>query len=125
MRTQESTISKFSDAAEPLASFACVLPDKVLWTLSTTLPCLDQRQSSLPSTDFHPYEQHRQYLADHPALTELLHDLLTNCMVNKPEDPFQFCRDYFYGLSASILTSLPPSFHPLMPCRELKCVRHC
>jgi len=43
-------------------------------------------------------EQHRAYLAAHPELTQLLHDLLCNCLVNKPEDPFHFCREYFYGL---------------------------
>ena len=30
-------------------------------------------------------------MADHPELTELLHDWLTNCLVNKPDDCYQVC----------------------------------
>ena len=41
--------------------------------------------------------QHREYLAKHPAFTELMHDLLTNVLVNKPDDCFQFCQEYFQG----------------------------
>ena len=41
--------------------------------------------------------QHREYLAKHPAFTELMHDLLTNVLVNKPDDCFQFCQEYFPG----------------------------
>jgi hypothetical protein len=37
-------------------------------------------------------EQHRNYLAKHPALTQLMHDLLTNVLVNKPDDCYQFCQ---------------------------------
>jgi hypothetical protein len=37
-------------------------------------------------------EQHRAYLAKHPALTELMHDFLTNVLVNKPDDCYQFCQ---------------------------------
>ena len=33
-----------------------------------------------------------RYLAKHPALTELMHDFLTNVLVNKPDDCFQFCQ---------------------------------
>ncbi|KAJ1487940.1 hypothetical protein T484DRAFT_1784768 [Baffinella frigidus] len=40
---------------------------------------------------------HREYVANHPELTELLHDWLTNCLVNKPDDCYQFCREYFQG----------------------------
>ena len=36
--------------------------------------------------------QHREYLARHPALTELMHDFLTNVLVNKPDDCYQFCQ---------------------------------
>jgi hypothetical protein len=36
--------------------------------------------------------QHRDYLAKHPALTELMHDFLTNVLVNKPDDCYQFCQ---------------------------------
>jgi hypothetical protein len=28
-------------------------------------------------------EQHRKYLEQHPELTQLLHDFVTNCLVNK------------------------------------------
>jgi len=42
-------------------------------------------------------EQHRAYLAKHPALTELMHDFLTNVLVNKPDDCYQFCQEYFAG----------------------------
>jgi len=43
-------------------------------------------------------DDHRKYLDEHPAMTQLLHDFLTDCLVNKPEDPFLFCNEYFYGL---------------------------
>ena len=33
-----------------------------------------------------------RYLAKHPALTELMHDFLTNVLVNKPDDCYQFCQ---------------------------------
>jgi hypothetical protein len=36
--------------------------------------------------------QHREYLVKHPALTELMHDFLTNVLVNKPDDCYQFCQ---------------------------------
>ena len=36
-------------------------------------------------------------MANHPELTELLHDWLTNCMLNKPADCYQFCSEYFHG----------------------------
>mmetsp|Transcript_10785 Transcript_10785/g.25850 ORF Transcript_10785/g.25850 Transcript_10785/m.25850 type:complete len:339 (+) Transcript_10785:149-1165(+) len=39
----------------------------------------------------------REYLAANPQLTQLLHDFLTNCLVNKPDDCFQFCNEYFEG----------------------------
>jgi len=39
--------------------------------------------------------QYRKYLADHPELSQLMHDFLVNVLVNKPEDCFQFCNEYF------------------------------
>eukprot|EP00290_Baffinella_frigidus_P043770 CAMPEP_0180296022 /NCGR_PEP_ID=MMETSP0988-20121125/19368_1 /TAXON_ID=697907 /ORGANISM="non described non described, Strain CCMP2293" /LENGTH=344 /DNA_ID=CAMNT_0022273755 /DNA_START=63 /DNA_END=1094 /DNA_ORIENTATION=+ len=54
-------------------------------------------QSNIVSRTKELSAKHREYVANHPELTELLHDWLTNCLVNKPDDCYQFCREYFQG----------------------------
>lgn len=59
---------------------------------SAALDALDGVQAAILARSTQLSLQHREYLAKHPALTELMHDFLTNVLVNKPDDCYQFCQ---------------------------------
>ena len=46
-----------------------------------------------------------QYIAGHPEVTSLLHDLVTSCLVSKPADVFAHASAHFVGSTVPMLAA--------------------
>mmetsp|Transcript_32769 Transcript_32769/g.74860 ORF Transcript_32769/g.74860 Transcript_32769/m.74860 type:complete len:601 (-) Transcript_32769:148-1950(-) len=67
-----------------------------------TLPSLDELSpEDRASSETRMAElrvQHAKYVEKHPALSQLLNDFMSNCLLHKPDDIFSFANDYFQNL---------------------------
>lgn len=56
------------------------------------------------------HESHRQYMEEHPSLKAILADFMQALLIQKPDDVYQFARDFFAPFSPhSTSTSSYPS----------------
>ena len=53
-------------------------------------------------------DQHSQYIEKHPELQQLLNDFVSEVLLEKPEDPIAFSREYFSKFNPN-----PEPFYPL------------
>ncbi|KAA6396336.1 MAG: hypothetical protein EZS28_008140 [Streblomastix strix] len=61
---------------------------------------LDERQKAqLEERSATMSEDYRRYVAEHPEIKQILSDFLCDVLTNKPEDVFQYGRDYFEAIS--------------------------
>ncbi|KAK2962219.1 hypothetical protein BLNAU_2879 [Blattamonas nauphoetae] len=61
---------------------------------------LDERQKAqMEERSTTMKEEYQSYVKAHPEIKQILSDFLCDVLANRPEDVFQYGRDYFESLS--------------------------
>ncbi|KAH7815645.1 uncharacterized protein MONOS_18310 [Monocercomonoides exilis] len=63
---------------------------------------LDERQKAqLEERSTTMAEEYQAYMKSHPEIKHILSDFLCDVLTNKPEDVFQYGKEYFESISAA------------------------